>query len=280
MKKTLWGRRGLALLLLLAGSVVALPGTSSAQHSWLDKHWSKPGGVLTLKLGDNVSGAWDADLLTASADWSSPAAAGFADAPDILDTSVVTGTAGRNCSYTTGMVEVCSGDYGDNGWLGLASVSVKNGHIVAGRAQVNDWYFNQPTWNYAELRAHVMCQEIGHTFGLGHQDETTADLKTCMDYSRSLDPATMHPNHHDYEQLGSIYAHTTDTTTSTGGPKRTKGASSTSPGQTSGSDRSSWGDLVERHHGHEVYVRNTGRDSYEVTYVTSAEDHSHADHAH
>ena len=29
---------------------------------------------------------------------------------------------------------------------------------------------------------HVICQEIGHTFGLDHQSETGASLNTCMDY--------------------------------------------------------------------------------------------------
>jgi hypothetical protein len=70
---------------------------------------------------------------------------------------------------------------------------------------MNDTYFNQAPYNTPEERNHVMCQEVGHTFGLGHQDESGADLGTCMDYSQSLN--SQHPNQHDYEQLEIIYAH-------------------------------------------------------------------------
>ena len=55
----------------------------------------------------------------------------------------------------------------------------------------------------------VTCQEIGHTFGLDHQDEnfTNTNLGTCMDYTN--DPSTnQHPNQHDYDELASIYGHT------------------------------------------------------------------------
>jgi hypothetical protein len=70
-----------------------------------------------------------------------------------------------------------------------------------------------------------MCQEIGHTFGLDHQDETfnNANLGTCMDYTNDPDggsggavaddPSNEHPNAHDFEQLETIYAHTDSTTT-------------------------------------------------------------------
>ena len=48
----------------------------------------------------------------------------------------------------------------------------------------------------------VMCQEVGHDFGLDHQDENfnNPNLGTCMDYTN--DPSTnQHPNAHDYEEL-------------------------------------------------------------------------------
>ena len=59
-----------------------------------------------------------------------------------------------------------------------------------------------------------MCQEVGHTFGLDHQDENfnNANLGTCMDYTNN--PTTnQHPNTHDYEQLEIIYSHLDSTTT-------------------------------------------------------------------
>jgi len=71
----------------------------------------------------------------------------------------------------------------------------------------------------------VTCQEVGHTFGLAHQDETfdNANLGTCMDYTNdpdggaggasSNDPSNEHPNQHDYDQLATIYAHLDSTST-------------------------------------------------------------------
>jgi hypothetical protein len=62
-----------------------------------------------------------------------------------------------------------------------------------------------------------MCQEVGHTFGLDHQNEIFGDgnLGTCMDYTNDPDgpPSTERPNQHDYDQLASIYAHLDRTAT-------------------------------------------------------------------
>lgn len=59
-----------------------------------------------------------------------------------------------------------------------------------------------------------MCQEVGHTLGLDHQDENfdNPNLNTCMDYTRKPE-SNQHPNDHDYEELGIIYAHPDSTTT-------------------------------------------------------------------
>ena len=67
-----------------------------------------------------------------------------------------------------------------------------------------------------------MCQEIGHTFGLTHQDENfnNTPLGTCMDYSSNPIP-NQHPNQHDYDQLVTIYSHF-DTFTTVGGASSTQ----------------------------------------------------------
>lgn len=59
-----------------------------------------------------------------------------------------------------------------------------------------------------------MCQEVGHTLGLDHQDEdfSNGPLGTCMDYSNDPEP-NQHPNWHDYQQLESIYNHLDGNTT-------------------------------------------------------------------
>jgi hypothetical protein len=65
---------------------------------------------------------------------------------------------------------------GNTGWLGVATIWLQSGttHIVQGTVKNNDYYFGNSSYQYnntAEMQ-HVICQEIGHTFGLDHQDET------------------------------------------------------------------------------------------------------------
>jgi hypothetical protein len=63
---------------------------------------------------------------------------------------------------------------------------------------------------------HVICQEIGHTFGLDHQSTDGSSLNTCMDYyhnTSASDTQSTHPNQHDYDELVTIYSHTDSSTT-------------------------------------------------------------------
>lgn len=183
-----------------------------ATHSWGGYHWARTSNPFTLKLGDNVSAVWDSYLSTASSDWS---------VSTVLDTTVVPGqTNPKNCRAVNGRVEVCNSKYGNNGWLGIASIWVSGSHITQGTVKVNDTYFNTTKYNTPSWRQFVMCQEVGHTFGLDHQDENfnNTNLGTCMDYTN--DPArndglgdNLHANQHDYDELGIIYAHLDSITT-------------------------------------------------------------------
>jgi hypothetical protein len=130
--------------------------------------------------------------------------------------------------------------------------------------KVNDTYFNQAQYNTVAYRRLVMCQEVGHTFGLNHQDEnqTNPNLGTCMDYTRNPvgPPSNEHPNAHDYAQLETIYSHTDSFNT----PTRAVALA--------GPSRASWGTLVEGRDGHGVatYVREHGHGTYTVTHVVWA----------
>src|SRR5215212_4522481 len=199
---------GSALALLLA--LAAFSPAAQANHSWGKYHWARQSNPFTLQLGDNVSGdnvssGWDGYLRTTSSDWS---------VSSVLHTTVVPGTT-TTCTPTIGRVEVCNAAYGTNGWLGLAQIWVgRRSHITAGTTKVNDTYFNTPTYDTTAWRNLVMCQEVGHTFGLDHQDETfdNPNLGTCMDYTNN--PSTnQHPNQHDYDELQIIYSHLDSTTT-------------------------------------------------------------------
>lgn len=121
---------------------------------------------------------------------------------------VAGGTSPKNCKPTTGRVEVCNSAYGRNGWLGIAQIWASGSHITKGVTKVNDTYFKTAAYNTPAWKNLVLCQEVGHTFGLDHQDENFNNLPlgTCMDYSSDPNP-NQHPNAHDYEQLETIYAH-------------------------------------------------------------------------
>lgn len=199
-------RRRLLLVVLVLGAGLALTAVSSANHSWGGYHWARQSNPFTLKVGDNVSSAWDSVLNTTISDWSQST---------VLDLTKVTGGANpRNCRPTSGRVEVCNSSYGNNGWLGIASIWASGLHITQGTVKLNDYYFNQPQYNTTAWRNLVSCQEVGHTLGLDHQDENfnNANLNTCMDYTN--DPTSnQHPNQHDYDELVTIYSHLDSTTT-------------------------------------------------------------------
>lgn len=179
---------------------------ANATHSWGGYHWARTANPFNLSLADNVSLSWDTYLNTTSSDWS---------ASVVLDTTVVAGrTLNKNCKATSGRVEVCNSKYGNNGWLGVASIWINGSHITQGVVKVNDTYFNTVTYNTPAWRNLVMCQEVGHTLGLDHQDEdfNNLPLGTCMDYTNDPTP-NQHPNQHDYDMLEEIYAHLDLTTT-------------------------------------------------------------------
>jgi hypothetical protein len=192
---------------LLAVAISALPSLALGSHSWGGYHWARTSNPFTLKVGDNVRSNWDTYLRTTNSDWSQST---------VLDLTTVPGAAkGRNCRPSAGRVEVCNAAYGNNGWLGIAQIWITGGsHITQGSVRVNDTYFNTSSYNTPAWRNLVMCQEVGHTLGLDHQDEnfTNPNLGTCMDYTNN--PGTnQHPNTHDYEELEIIYGHADSTTT-------------------------------------------------------------------
>lgn len=259
---------------LLAGAAVLIGGVGIAQasHLWGGYHWARTANPLALQLGDNVSSVWDGYLGTASSDWS---------VSTVLDTTVVLGkTNPKNCRAVPGRVEVCSAKYGNNGWLGIASIWVNGGHITQGTVKMNDTYFSKPTYNTPAWRNLVMCQEIGHTFGLDHQDEifNNANLGTCMDYTN--DPSGIlygqlsneHPNFHDYEALESLYAHL-DTFTTASASVEGNGKPALVGQDIDLNDPSAWGKAVKQdaHGNNSLFVRDLGKDEKIFTFVIWAE---------
>jgi len=195
----------IAVLLLF----IAIPTAVNANHSWNGYHWARTTNPFTLKLGDNLSTAWDSYLAIASSDWTKSS---------VLDTVIVPGqTTPKRCRPTSGRIEVCNSTYGKNGWLGIAQIWVSGNHITQGVTKMNDTYFKTAAYNTPEWKGLVVCQELAHTFGLDHQDEnfTNANLGSCMDYTGNPagPPSNEHPNAHDYEELEIIYTHLDSFTT-------------------------------------------------------------------
>jgi len=196
----IWVTAALILLISTSGAY--------ADHQWGSYHMKKEGPILTVNVGDNHTAStvniseppdWSALLSSVGSSWHS--LGGMYLAINVN-------------SDGTGDIKSYNANYGDNGWLGLASIWVtrgKNKHITRGESKMNEYYitlsgysgFDKPIeWQ------HVLCQEIGHTFGLDHNRE--GDIggspdDTCMnDQKRPLQYPT--PNDHDTELLEIIYA--------------------------------------------------------------------------
>jgi len=252
--------KGLFSTIAVIGVVFAFgQSPANANHSWGNYHWARTSNPFTLKLGDNLTSVWDSYLNTSSSDWSQST---------VLDTTIVAGsTTAKRCKPTAGRVEVCNSKYGNNGWLGVAQIWVSGNHITQGIVKMNDNYFNTSTYNTPAWRNLVLCQEVGHTFGLDHQDENfnNANLGSCMDYTNN--PSTnQHPNQHDYDQLENIYAHLDSTTTI--GQVVQHG---NKPNMESFENRSDWGKELKNNGNVAKYVRDLGKNQQVFTFVVWAQ---------
>ena len=138
---------------------------------------------------------------------------------------------------------------------------------------MNDFYFvsggsyDTPAW-----RALVMCQEIGHDFGLGHQDGAT---DSCMGSGQQ-------PNDHDYAQLETIYSQLDEGGGSNedpplpckGGPKKCGGGARAQPSPPAFdmelTNSGQWGEAiaVSRDGGMTLFVQDFGNGYLVYTHVT------------
>lgn len=197
-------------MLVLMLALVAFPASVNASHSWNNYHWARTANPFTIKVIDSMTDDWDDNLDAAISDWNASSVMNVVE--EAGDSSFKTR---KRCVAVAGKSHSCNATYGNNGWLGLAQVWISGSHITQATAKMNDTYFASSSYNET-ARQHVICQEIGHDWGLGHQDESGADLNTCMDYADALDNPD--PNAHDYAQLQSIYAHLDSSTTIASAP--------------------------------------------------------------
>ena len=190
---------------------IAAPGL--ANNTWNGYHWADGGadphdGVISLTLVDDLD-AYGTEYSAVFADWNgspgpltlNPGTPG--ERPDACD-NVATNAAGNDI---VGTIHVCNDEYGQNGWLGLARIWIApDGHIEAGVALMNDSYLfdSGSAYDNSVARRHVLCQEVGHTFGLDHQG--SPKKQSCMNARWGLtNPDFQSPNAHDYDTLNEIY---------------------------------------------------------------------------
>jgi hypothetical protein len=195
----------IVVVILLAGPAPAV----RASHSWSNYHWSRAANPFSLGLIDSVTSSWDGNYSNARLDWSE------SDKFDLIGVAGRSTTSARKrCATSSGQVRVCNAVYGANGWLGLAEIWIIGSHVQYARVRVNDSYFNTSSYNDANAKRHVLCQEVGHTLGLDHQHGEV--VPTCMDDESGLfDAAYVSPNYHDFEELDAIYTHLDGTSSST-----------------------------------------------------------------
>ena len=196
---------------LVAGASLLAIGPAIATHSWSGYHWAGNGLNITLKVNKALTGSWPTAVDGAITDWDVSS--------ELTLTPQIASVNTRKCNPIAGQILVCNDSYGQRGWLGIASIWLTSGHISQGTTKLNDTYFNMAQYNTSAWRAMVACQEIGHDFGLDHQDAAFGNynLGSCMDYTNApgggtvngfnYGPSNEHPNSHDYTMLNTIYNH-------------------------------------------------------------------------
>ncbi|MDQ3289316.1 MAG: hypothetical protein M3Q42_13905 [Pseudomonadota bacterium] len=257
----------IAAVVLGFAAVTTAALTANASHSWGNYHWARTTQNFQLQVIDSNTPDWDGELAQTIGDWSKSTAFDL----------VVTGhddSSGtrKRCAAVTGKIRSCNASYGYNGWLGLASINISGSHITKGTSKMNDSYSAQ--FASQNQRDHVMCQEIGHLFGLGHTSEDGSSQNTCMDYSQSS--TSTRPNQHDYDLLASKYAHL-DSSNSY--------ATNAEPTPLSAAQHSMAGEVpmgVRVHKGvfHEVWAAADGKGGTWVHHVTLAAGYENTDHVH
>lgn len=218
---------------LLAGAAIALAavtGPATANHLWNNYHWNLTApGTPVIPVRYNVASIWTNDgginyITQSVADWEQPLG-GYTDHLKTTTPQRDTSLSRSSCTPNTGEIVYCSDTYGNNGWLGIAGIYASGSHISQGYVKLNDTYFAiGGSYDTYSDRALVACQEVGHTFGLGHQNENfnTDATTSCMEYT-SWPEGNEHPDLHDWEALDGLYTAHFAEGSSGGGGKPGKG---------------------------------------------------------
>ena len=180
-----------------------------ADHYWTNYTWSNPSCNLVLPIGDcHTSGSFSTLLDDVVYRWNNVpenqdlSGDTYSPVGISLQKTTCDGDDNLYCNDTSVLnrISSCNGNYGDTGWAGLASIWTYGDNTLAkASSQVNEYY----SMSNAETQ-HVLCQEIGHGFPMGHTSEDGSDQNTCMDYS-TWTSANRYPNKNDVQLIDNLY---------------------------------------------------------------------------
>jgi hypothetical protein len=217
---------------LIAGVAITVSTPADATQ-WGNYHWATTNGILAVRVNYSITASvWGSSVSGAISDWDNGATS-FGIADHLTLNPLISSADRRKCSPVSSQILVCNYSYGYRGWLGIANIWTSGDHILQATTRLNDSYFNLTAYNKPAWRNMVACQEIGHDFGLDHQNTIFDDknLGTCMDYTNApqggivvtstgtfdYGPNNEHPNIDDFISLNSagMYRHFDATSTAT-----------------------------------------------------------------
>ena len=153
----------IVLLALLA--LAAFPSSADANHSWGGYHWARTSNPFTIKLGDNVSGSWDSNARHRLVRLEPIHRARHHRRRRRNETEELPShqraCRGLQRQLRQHRLARCGADLDHR--RRRTSPRVRS-RITTTTSATRPTQYN----NTAEMQ-HVICQEIGHTFGLDHQ---------------------------------------------------------------------------------------------------------------
>ncbi len=136
-----------AALALVGGSLLTVDASPASAHNWGNWHWDRTGSQIVIY--NYIYGGTTAQAEAARQD-------GWNKIGILYNYAV---------NYHTD-ISVFDGNFGNTGWIGLASLeSVSGDHILHGHARYNTYYSASSLYIQG-----VYCQEIFHTYGFDHSN--------------------------------------------------------------------------------------------------------------